>query len=341
MKGKSRYPRSAERAGEASPAPTKKSQTRGGSARRGDQRAWDDDFAWHCRANSSGKKRGSVKLLNPNLPPNTIPANRLKALVLDWAGTTVDFGSLAPARTIQRVFESVGISLSEDEVRRDMGLAKKEHIARILSMPRVREAWRAVRGSLPAPDEVDILYQMFVPMQLSCLAEYSTLIPGVVESVQRFRKRGLKIGSTTGYTRAMLDVLVETSAKAGYKPDCCLSPEDVGSARPGPFMLYENAVRLQVYPMACIAKVGDTPADIYEGLNAGAWSIGVAATGNAIGLSYAEFQALLAKERDSRVLNARAELQRVGAHYVVDTLAELDPVLDDIDARLKSGDIQG
>ncbi|HKW33668.1 MAG TPA: phosphonoacetaldehyde hydrolase [Candidatus Acidoferrum sp.] len=276
--------------------------------------------------------------LNPNVPPHTIAANRLKALVLDWAGTTVDFGSLAPARTIHRVFESVGISLSEDEVRRDMGLAKKDHIARILAMPRVRDAWRAVRGNVPTPDEADVFYEMFVPLQLSCLAEYSTLIPGVIESVQRFRRRGLKIGSTTGYTREMLDLLVETSAQAGYKPDCSVSPEDVGSARPSPFMLYENAVRLQVYPMASIAKVGDTPADIQEGLNAGAWSIGVAATGNAVGLSYSEFQALSTKERDARVSNARAELQGAGAHYVVETLANLDSVLDDIDARLKSAD---
>ena len=277
-----------------------------------------------------------MNLPNPNLPPNTVSADRLKALVLDWAGTTVDFGSLAPARTIQRVFEGVGVSLSEDEVRRDMGLAKKEHIARILAVPRVREAWRAARGSFPTTEEADVLYQMFIPLQLSCLAEYSTLIPGVVESVQRFRKRGLKVGSTTGYTREMLDVLLETSAKAGYKPDCSISPEDVGSARPGPFMLYENAVRLQVYPMAAIAKVGDTPADIYEGLNAGTWSIGVAATGNAVGLSYEDFQALPAKERDLRVANAHAELRQAGAHYVVDTLADLDAVLNDIDARLKA-----
>jgi phosphonoacetaldehyde hydrolase len=279
-----------------------------------------------------------VKLLNPNLPPHTVPANRLKALVLDWAGTTVDFGSLAPVRTIQRVFEGIGVFLSEEEVRRDMGVAKREHIERILSIPRVSDAWRATRGRLPTADEAGILYERFVPLQFACLAEYSTLIHGVVESVQRFRKRGLRIGSTTGYTRAMLDLLVETSAKAGYQPDCSISPEDTGSGRPGPSMIYQNAVRLQVYPMASIAKIGDTPADVQEGLNAGAWSIGVAATGNAIGLSYAEFQGLSTKERDSRVWNARAELERAGAHYVVDTLGELDPVLDDIDARLKSAD---
>lgn len=277
-----------------------------------------------------------MKLLNPALPPQTVPAKNLQALVLDWAGTTVDFGSIAPARTLQRVFAEAGIHLTDAEIRRDMGLPKKEHIRAIFSAARVQEAWRAIRGRLPAPSDVDEIYQPFVPLQLSCLREYSVIIPGVVESVQRFRARGLKIGSTTGYTRAMLNVLLESSAKAGYSPDCSLSPEDVGAGRPQPFMLYECAVRLQVYPLASLAKIGDTPADIAEGLNAGAWSIGVAATGNGIGLSCEEFQALPSDEQRSRLSKARHELEQAGAHYVIDTLADLDPVLDDINARLKS-----
>ena len=282
------------------------------------------------------RERGRVKRLNPTLPPETIHTNKLKALVLDWAGTTVDFGSLAPARTLQQVFARAGIQLAEDEIRRDMGLPKKDHIGAILSIPRVRDEWLALRGRRPTSADVEHVYQQFIPLQLSCMAEYAGLIPGVSSSVQRFRERGLKIGSTTGYTRAMLDLLLAHSAKAGYRPDCSLSPEDVGAGRPEPFMLYENAVRLRVSPLASIAKVGDTPADIQEGLNAGTWSIGVAATGNGIGLASEEFQALPLSERRTRVERARRELKDAGAHYVVDTLAQLDPVLDDIDARLAS-----
>ena len=282
-----------------------------------------------------------MKLLNPRLPPETIQATKLKALVLDWAGTTVDFGSLAPARTLQRVFAQADIQLADAEIRRDMGLPKRDHIGGILSTPRVRDAWRALRGHGPTPADVEEVYQQFIPLQLSCLAEHSRLIPGVLNSVRRFRERGLKIGSTTGYTRAMLDLLLEDSAKAGYRPDCSLSPEDVGAGRPEPFMVYENAVRLRVYPMASIAKIGDTPADIHEGLNAGAWSIGVAGTGNGIGLSSDEFTALSSSERHARLENARRELENAGAHYVVDTLAELDSVLDDIDARLISAQATG
>lgn len=280
-----------------------------------------------------------MKLLNPNVPPCTIQAHKLKALVLDWAGTTVDFGSLAPARTLQQVFARSGIPLNEAEARRDMGLPKKDHIGRIFSIPRARDAWQSLRGRLPTPADVEEMYQVFIPQQLSCLGEYSTLIPGVVESVQRFRSRGLRIGSTTGYTRAMLDLLLEKSAQAGYAPDCSLAPEDVGAGRPHPFMLYETAIRLQVYPLAAVAKVGDTPADIQEGLNAGAWSIGVAGTGNAIGLSCEEFHSLPLAEQRARLSDAGHELKRAGAHYVVDTLADLDAVLDDIDARLQAANV--
>ena len=261
---------------------------------------------------------------------------RLQAVILDWAGTTVDFGSLAPVRTLQRVFARINISLTEPEARRDMGLAKKDHIRRILAMERISVEWKRVLGHLPGEPEVEELYQHFVPLQLSCLLEYSTFIPGVIEAIDRFRGRGLKIGTTTGYTRAMLDLLVEAGRKAGYVPDCNLCPGDVGAGRPHPFMIYESAVRLLVYPLEAIVKVGDTAADIQEGLNAGAWTIGVAATGNMAGLSQTAFEGLSAPEREARVARARAELERAGAHYVVDKVGDVDGVLDDIDSHLQS-----
>ncbi len=277
-----------------------------------------------------------MRLLNSAVPPQTVHAERLKCLVLDWAGTTVDFGSLAPARTMQKLFGRKQIDLSEAEARHNMGLPKKEHIRGILSMPRIRDEWQRIQGRIPTDADVDEVYGEFIPLQFSCLDEYSAVIPGVPETVEQFRKRGLKIGSTTGYTRAMLDLLLDKSAKEGYRPDCSLTPEEAGAGRPHPFMMYETAVRLQVYPLAAIAKIGDTPADIHEGLNAGAWSIGVAGTGNMIGLSLADFDVLPAAEKELRLAKARAELENAGAHYVVDALDEVIGVLDDIDARLKA-----
>ena len=162
------------------------------------------------------------------------------------------------------------------------------------------------------------------------------MIPGVIPAVRRMRERGLKIGTTTGYTRAMLDVLAKHAAAEGFQADCDLTPDAVGAGRPHPYMIYELAVRLKVYPLSAIVKVGDTPADIEEALNAGAWAVGVTRTGNMIGLTEAELNALPEAELQSRLAAARKQLENAGAHAVIDSVAEIDPVLDRIDERLNA-----
>jgi len=148
----------------------------------------------------------------------------------------------------------------------------------------------------------------------------------------------MKIGSTTGYTRPMLDLLLETAAAQGYVPDCAVCPDDVGAGRPFPWMCYRNAVLLNVYPMEALVKIGDTVSDIEEGLNAGMWSVGVVRTGNEIGLTEADFMALPAADQQVRLQAGRGKLKEAGAHYVVDSLGEIGPVLDRIDERLARGE---
>jgi phosphonoacetaldehyde hydrolase len=281
-----------------------------------------------------------MKLLNSSKLPLIDGPTQLKALVLDWAGTTVDFGSLAPTRTLERVFAAKGVAVTDDEIRANMGWPKRAQIGSILENPRVHAEWTRTHGTAPTEKDADDLYENFIPAQTECLLEYSSVLPGIPEAVEAFRSRGLKIGTTTGYTREMMDVIVASAAKEGYSPDCTLTPGEAGSGRPHPYMIYENAVRLQVYPMAAIVKVGDTLADIHEGLNAGCWSVGVAATGNLIGLSQKEFTALASAERDMRLAKAREALARAGAHYVVDSVAELEPVLDEINAYLQAGAVK-
>jgi phosphonoacetaldehyde hydrolase len=300
------------------------------------QRRRHDAFIRAGRADSGTDGSYLLMLLNRNVPPHTVSALKLRAVIFDWAGTTVDFGSLAPTRTLQKVFEQFGVPLYESEARRDMGLPKRNHIARILSIERVQAAWKVSHGSGPLEADIDCVYERFVPLQCDCLSEYSTVIDGVPEAVERIRSRDLRVGSTTGCTRPMLDLVVSRSARERSVLDVSLSPEDVGASRPHPFMIFENAVRLQVYPLAGIVKVEDTAADIQEGLNAGAWSVGVAKTGNMISLSKTDLDALPEEGLNIRLRSDRTELERAGAHYVIDTMDELEGVLDDIDIRLRS-----
>ncbi|MHB8381595.1 MAG: phosphonoacetaldehyde hydrolase [Candidatus Binataceae bacterium] len=262
----------------------------------------------------------------------------IKAVILDWAGTTVDHGSLAPVRVLQQVFARRGVPISEEDARRDMGVLKKDHLRKILLQPSVAPRWRQVSGHEPGEPDVEALFADFVPLQLECIVEHSNVIDGVAETVARLRDRGIKIGSTTGYTRAMLDLILGSAAKQGYSPDCSVTPDDVGGGRPFPWMIFANAIRLQAEPLAAIVKIGDTVVDIEEGLRAGVWTIGVARTGNLIGLSSEDFAALPSAEKASRLGHAREQLTSAGAHQVIDTVAECEPALAAIESRLRTGE---
>ncbi|HJO03333.1 MAG TPA: phosphonoacetaldehyde hydrolase [Acidobacteriota bacterium] len=262
----------------------------------------------------------------------------LKAVILDWAGTTLDYGCYAPAVVFVEVFKRMSVPITIRQARIPMGAHKKVHIQAISRMEEVDSMWREVHGRAPTDDDVEAMFQQFIPLQLDCLADYADLIPGTLDAVAAFRDRGLKIGSTTGYTREMMDVLLLEAKKRGYEPDATVCATDVPAARPHPWMCLKNALDLQVYPMEAVVKIGDTLPDISEGLNAGMWTIGLAKTGNEIGLTEAEIESLEPADRERRLADAYRRMSQVGAHYVVDGIADVAPVLDKIEARLAGGD---
>ena len=257
---------------------------------------------------------------------------KLRAVMLDWAGTVVDYGSRAPVAALQSVFAPAGVSITAAEARESMGLAKKAHISSILEIPRVRAAWVSHYGRPPGDQDLDQLYAQFIPNQIQVLADHSELIPGVAEAVARMRSRWLKIGATTGYNRAMLDYLLERARLQGFTPDCALCPEDAGAGRPLPWMCYLAAIRLEVYPMSAFVKIGDTPADMEEGRNAGMWTIGVTRTGNEVGMTKEEWATLPSADREHLLKNAAQRLLDAGAHFTAESVAECDGILDQIDA---------
>jgi phosphonoacetaldehyde hydrolase len=262
----------------------------------------------------------------------------LKAAILDWAGTTLDYGCLAPAIVFIDVFQQKGVDISVEEAREPMGAYKLDHIRQITQMPRVARRWQEVHGRPGSEDDVQEMYEAFVPKQMANLADFADLIPGTVEAVAAMRERGMKIGSTTGYTREMMEIVQPEAKKRGYEPDSMVSATDVPVARPAPWMCLQNAQNLGVYPMEACVKIGDTLSDIDEGLNAGMWTIGLAKTGNEIGLNEADVAALPADELQRRLARAYRRMYQSGAHYVVDGIADVLPLLDEINERLARGE---
>jgi phosphonoacetaldehyde hydrolase len=259
----------------------------------------------------------------------------LQAVILDWAGTAVDFGSFAPAAVFLRLFEQHGVTITPAQARQGMGLMKKEHLRSILQ--EAGELWRQSHGALPTENDVDRLFREFEPLQTTSVAEYALPIAGLLDTVAFIRSKQWKIGTTTGYTQPMMAALAAAARSHGYEPDAILTPSDVPAGRPAPWMCYRLAIDLQVYPMAAVVKVGDTIPDIEEGINAGCWSVGVALSGSMAGLTRAELDALSTEEVARLRLDISQRLRAAGAHFVVDTIADLPPVLAVIDAQVRQG----
>ncbi len=261
----------------------------------------------------------------------------LKAAVFDWAGTVIDHGSQAPMGVFVKTFKQFGVDITVAEARGPMGMAKRDHIKTLMAVPRIAAAWAMAQGAAPDEAAIDRVYEVFVPMNVEAVTDYCTMIEGAVPAINRMRARGMKIGSTTGYTRSIMAKVLPLAAAQGYEPDNLVCAGDLSEARPSAMMMYRTFLDLGVWPAHTVVKVDDTGVGIGEGLNAGCWTVGVAVSGNAFGLNPAETAALtpaaFATLRDA----AYADLRRSGAHYVIDSVANIDAVLDDIDGRLARG----
>jgi phosphonoacetaldehyde hydrolase len=263
----------------------------------------------------------------------------LQAVIFDWAGTLVDFGSFAPTQVLIDAFKGFGIEVSLAEARLPMGLAKWDHIHALGQQAGVDARWQAKFGRSMNREDVDALYAAFMPLQIERVAHYSDAIPGVLDTLATLRARNIKIGSCSGYPRVVMDKLLPHAVAQGITVDYAVATDDLKpGGRPGPWMALANVIELGVSELCACVKVDDTVPGIEEGLAAGMWTVGLSLSGNEVGLTPAELRDLPDAEVAKRRNKAAGKLAQAGAHYVIDSVADLPAVLDAIEARLVRGE---
>ncbi|GAB2899341.1 phosphonoacetaldehyde hydrolase [Microbulbifer echini] len=262
---------------------------------------------------------------------------QLKAVILDWAGTLVDFGSRAPLQAFIQVFSDARISVNEAQTRIPMGTEKKEHIRRMLQQEAIQAAWQEEYGRSSQESDIDDLYRQLTPIQIQEIDKHSQIVPGADKLFVRLRERNLRIGSTTGYSRMMIEGMLANAQQQGLRPDCVVAADEAVGARPGPAAALKNVIEMEIPSVSLCVKVDDTAAGIHEGRNAGMWTVAVVLSGNASGLSQESWQMLSEEEKNSHRTSAYQKLENSGAHYLIDDISKLEPVLVDINRRLALG----
>jgi phosphonoacetaldehyde hydrolase len=255
----------------------------------------------------------------------------ITSIILDWAGTTVDYGSFAPVDAFISAFEYFGITPTAEETRAPMGLQKRAHIKQMLGGERISAEWSRVHGSEYVDADVDAVYARFEPALFKVLSQHAEPLPGVLTTIERLRDMNISIGSTTGYTRAMMDVVEKEALRNGYKPDALVCPDDTGGiGRPYPYMLWRNLEKLNVLSINEVLKVGDTAADMREAVNAGCLCVGVLKGSSMVGLSEDEFDELSAIRSDIIFSDARRRYKDAGANFVIEDIFELPDLIEAI-----------
>lgn len=262
----------------------------------------------------------------------------VRLVAFDWAGTIVDFGCQAPALAFVELFREANVEITVEQARGPMGIGKREHIAALLAMPKIATAWREQHEAEPTSADGDRLYERFRPIQVNAAVERAEVLPGVLDVIGWLRSRDASIATNTGYFREVLDAILPVAADQGLEADSNVCATDVPRARPAPWMLIVNMLETGVYPAEAVVKVGDTVPDIEEGLNAGAWSVGVIESGNGLGLTRDALEELSDAELSRRADRVRGELLRAGAHYAIPSVADLPPVIEEIEERLARGE---
>lgn len=261
----------------------------------------------------------------------------IKAVVFDWAGTMVDFGSCAPVRALKTVFAGAGVPVDDVSVRRYMGMAKRAHVIAMLSEAEIGEAWETAKGAAWTEADVDVLMEALEPAMQREAEATAELIPGALDALQALEAKGISIGSTTGYTRTMMSGILPRAAAQGYEPATVVCAGETREGRPAPLMIWKALVELGAWPTDAAVVADDAAVGVEAGRNAGCWSVGLAGSGNGVGLSLDEYEALEPQDRAARLAIAAQAHVAAGADVVIESVAYLSQALAMIEDRIAEG----
>ncbi|MGO2769176.1 phosphonoacetaldehyde hydrolase [Pseudomonas taetrolens] len=265
--------------------------------------------------------------------------SKLQAAILDWAGTVVDFGSFAPTQIFVEAFGEFDVQVSIEEARGPMGMGKWDHIRTLCDQPQITERYKKVFGRAPTDDDVTAIYERFMPLQIEKIAEHSALIPGALDTIVALRAQGIKIGSCSGYPAQVMAKVVELAATNGYVADHVVATDEVPNGRPWPAQALANVIALGIDDVGACVKIDDTVPGILEGRRAGMWTVALVCSGNALGLTHAQYKALAPETLATERKRIHALFEGSRPHYLIDTISDLPEVIADINKRLAQGEM--
>lgn len=184
----------------------------------------------------------------------------IELVVLDLAGTTVNDED-GVNRAVREALRAVGLSASRESVNAVMGIPKPVALRYLLE-----EAGR--------DDLLERLNEIHADFVARMIRFYQTdpsvhEIAGTTDVFRRLQAAGIKVALDTGFTRDIVDVILRRLGWTDSRlVNFTVTSDEVSRGRPHPDLIQRAMAAVGVTDPARVAKVGDTPADLEEGMRA-------------------------------------------------------------------------
>src|SRR5579872_5609683 len=217
-------------------------------------------------------------------------SRKITTLVTDVLGTILGKHCLALDKPFMGAFEKNGVLITKEEARKPTGISKFSHIKEILTFPSVNRRFEKERKrKIDLDKDAQTIFDMYKPLQLETLSNPDNIqaLPGIIQTLQQLKGMGIKIGVTTGFDTAMMNVIIDSSEeKIGQYFDYvvpCDHPS-ITRGRPYPDGVFVNMMVLRCDHFQSCIKADDTKSGLLEGVNAGVNTLAVTRYSNLTGL---------------------------------------------------------
>jgi phosphonatase-like hydrolase len=195
-------------------------------------------------------------------------------IMFDLSGTTVEDDTGVRDCLYEAAVE-FGLDTTPEEILYHMGM-NKIHLYQFL-LSRERGAKIDIKDfeRVKDPETREQALKIFERYQELMIQHYRENVAEVEGASDVFRwchERGIKVATDTGFHHAVVEAIMEGLGwlRDGLV-DLSVDVEDVPGqiGRPAPFMIFHAMRHFNVQSVHEVIKIGDTPADMLEGRNAG------------------------------------------------------------------------
>ena len=199
---------------------------------------------------------------------------KISMVMFDLSGTTVH-DDTGVRDCLYRAAEEFGLKTTPEEILLNMGTNKIHLYQFLIARGRGKKIDIKDFEKIRDPETYEDALKVFDRYQEFMIEHYRREVKEVAGASETFRwchEHGIEVATDTGFHRAITEAIMEglgwvRDGLVDISVDVEHVPGQIG--RPAPFMIFYAMSQLNVQSVHEVIKVGDTPADMLEGRNAG------------------------------------------------------------------------